>query len=90
MIENFITVALQVLSLFIMIAVGFTLGKTRLMTESSTTTVSNIILYVATPAAILQAFVSEGRTTEKTVNLALIALFAILAHVIGCQASYKK
>lgn len=83
MIENFITVALQVLSLFIMIAVGFTLGKTRLMTESSTTTVSNIILYVATPAAILQAFVSEGRTTEKTVNLALIALFAILAHVIG-------
>ncbi len=83
MIENFLTVALQVLSLFIMIAVGFTLGKTRLMTENATAAVSNIVLYVATPAAILQAFTTEHRSADKTINLALVALFAILTHIIG-------
>ena len=83
MLNNFITVALQVLSLFMMIAVGFALGKTRLMTENATAAVSNIVLYVATPATIVQAFMGESRSAEKTLNLAIVAVFSILAHVIG-------
>lgn len=83
MIENFLTVAAQVLSLFIMIFIGFVLGKTRLLTENATTGVSNIILYIATPAAILQAFLNEQPTREKNINLLLIALFAIVAHIVG-------
>ncbi len=83
MIENFSTVAAQVLSLFIMILIGFILGKTKLLTENATSSISNIILYVATPAAILQAFVTESRSAEKTINLALVALFAIIAHIFG-------
>lgn len=83
MIDNFLTVAAQVLSLFIMILIGFILGKTKLLRENATSSISNIILYVATPAAILQAFVTETRTTEKTVNLALVALFAVIAHIFG-------
>ncbi len=83
MITNFLTVASQVLSLFIMIAIGYILGKTRLLREEATPGLSNLILYVATPAAILQAFLNEERTAEKIFNLALVAVFAILTHLIG-------
>ena len=83
MIENFLTVAAQVLSLFIMITVGFILGKTKLLREEATPSISNLILYVATPAAILQAFLNEERTIDKTVNLALVAVFAVVTHLIG-------
>lgn len=83
MAENFLAVTQQVLSLFLMIAVGFICGKTKLITENATTGISNIILYVSTPAAILQAFVTEQKTYEKSINLALVAAFAIFAHIIG-------
>ncbi len=87
MIENFLTVASQVLSLFIMIAIGFLLGKFKLITENATAGISNIILYVATPAAILQAFLNKAPTKEKNINLLLIAAFAILAHILGIVLS---
>lgn len=87
MIENFLTVTAQVLSLFIMIFVGFLLGKLKLITENATTSISNIILYVATPAAVLQAFLSETPTKEKNINLLLIAVFAIIAHILGIVLS---
>lgn len=83
MAENFLAVTQQVLSLFLMIAIGFICGKTKLITENATTGISNIILYVSTPAAILQAFVTEQKTYEKSINLALVAAFAIFAHIIG-------
>lgn len=83
MIDNFLTVASQVLSLFIMIFIGFLLGKLKLITENSTASISNIILYVATPAAILQAFLSETPTAQKNINLLFIAVFAIITHIIG-------
>lgn len=83
MIENFLTVAAQVLSLFIMIFIGFVLGKTRLLTENATSSISNIILYIATPAAILQAFLNEAPSKDKTINLLLIAIFAIITHIAG-------
>ncbi len=87
MIENFLTVAAQVLSLFIMIFIGFILGKTKLLTENATGSISNIILYIATPAAVLQAFLNEEPTKEKNINLLLIAAFAILTHIIGIVIS---
>lgn len=87
MIENFLTVAAQVLSLFIMIFIGFVLGKTRLLTEGATSSISNIILYIATPAAILQAFLNEAPSKDKTINLLLIAIFAIIAHILGIVLS---
>ena len=80
MIENILTIAAQVLSLFIMIFLGFILGKTKLITENATASISNIILYIATPAAILQAFLNEEPTAQKNINLLLIAAFAIIAH----------
>lgn len=83
MLDNFLTVAAQVISLFLLIAVGFIFGKAGLIKEGAVKSISNLILYAATPAAILQAFTSEQRTADKTLNLALVAAFAVLAHIIG-------
>ncbi len=82
MLENLLTVAGQVLMLFILMLVGFICGKTRLISESATKTLSNIVLYVATPTAILQAFTVEVKTPEKTKNLIYVFLLTLLIHVV--------
>ena len=82
MLENLITVALQVAMLFIMIAVGFTLGKTKLLGETAIKGLANVVLYVATPAVILQAFTTEQKTPEKTKNLIIVAVITVILHVV--------
>lgn len=82
MLENLITVALQVAMLFIMIAVGFALGKTKLLGETAIKGLANVVLYVATPAVILQAFTIEQKTPEKTKNLIIVAVITVILHVV--------
>lgn len=82
MLENLITVALQVAMLFIMIAVGFALGKTKLLGETAIKGLANVVLYVATPAVILQAFTTEQKTPEKTKNLIIVAVITVILHVV--------
>ncbi|MBQ7106995.1 MAG: AEC family transporter [Clostridia bacterium] len=82
MLQNLITVALQVAMLFIMIAVGFALGKTKLLNEKAVKGLANVVLYVATPAVILQAFTIEAKTPEKTKNLIIVAVITIVLHVV--------
>ena len=82
MLDNLITVALQVAMLFIMIAVGFSLGKTKLLTENAIKGLANVVLYVATPAVILQAFTTEVKTPEKTKNLIIVAVVTTLLHIV--------
>ncbi len=82
MLDNLITVALQVAMLFIMIAVGFSLGKTKLLDEKAIKGLANVVLYVATPAVILQAFTTEVKTPEKTKNLIIVAVVTTLLHIV--------
>ncbi len=82
MLENLLTVAGQVLMLFIIIAVGFVCGKTKLVKESAAKSLSNIVLYVATPSAILQAFTGVDRTPERNRNLIFVFLLTLLIHVV--------
>ncbi len=82
MLDNLITVALQVLTLFIMIAVGFACGKTKLINETAAKGLSNVVMYVATPAAILQAFTVEVKSPEKTKNLIFVAVITLALHIV--------
>ncbi len=83
MIENLLTVAGQVGILFILIAVGYLCGKTEILKEKAIKGITDFVLYVVTPAAVLQAFMNESRTTEKTVNLLWVCLFTVIAHLIA-------
>ena len=83
MLDNLFTVAIQVSILFCMMLVGFILGKLKFLGETAASGISSLIMYVATPAAILQSFTSEVKTPEKTRNLFIVFLCAVLAHVIA-------
>ncbi len=83
MLDNLLTVAMQVLTLFIIMLVGYIFGKGQLLNDKSVSGITNIILYVATPAAILQSFTSEIKTAEKTKNLFFLFLATVLIHIIA-------
>lgn len=83
MLNNFITVSLQVISIFILVLIGYICGKTKILTQNAIKPISDLVLYVATPCAILQAFCTEEKATEKTLNLLFVFMIAVFVHIIG-------
>ncbi len=83
MTENFFIVFSQVFSIFLLILVGYICGKSNILKENAVKSISDIILYISTPAAILQAFSTETKTLEKSLNLLYIFLIAVFVHVIS-------
>lgn len=57
MIENFITVGTQVLELFILIAIGFVCGKTKMLNEKAVKSITDIVLYIVSPCVIINNFI---------------------------------
>ena len=82
MLNNLLAVALQVLMLFVIILVGFVAGKAKIIKQDISKGLADLVLYVATPAAILQSFTSEEKTVEKSLNLLFVFLAALLIHII--------
>ena len=83
MLDNLLTVAMQVLILFLLMLVGYIFGKTKLLNDRAVSGITNLVLYVATPAAILQSFTSEIKTADKTRNLFFLFLGSVLIHIIA-------
>ncbi len=88
MLDNLLMVAGQVLMLFVIILVGYICGKTKLIKEQSVEGMANLVLYIATPAAILQSFTTQPRTAETTRNLIFVFLAAILIHAVFILAAH--
>ncbi|HCA05452.1 MAG TPA: hypothetical protein DEO32_06115 [Ruminococcaceae bacterium] len=57
--NNLLTIAGQVLVLFILISVGFICGKTGIITEHASKKMTDIVLYVVTPCVMIAAFQRE-------------------------------
>ena len=57
MIGNFITVATQVLELFILIGLGYLCGKTKILNEKSVKSITDIVLYIVCPCVIVKNFI---------------------------------
>lgn len=87
MLNNFIAVASQVLVLFILMAVGFICGKTKLINDSVSKGLSDLVLYFATPAVIISSFF---RPFDQSMFLKLMTAFAvsIVFHVIAGVIAY--
>ncbi len=56
MIESFTIVGTQVLVLFILIAIGFGLGKARIIDQNSVKSINDLMIYVVNPCVIVGAF----------------------------------
>ena len=78
----FLTVAQQVLVLFILIAVGFILGKKGIMNDTTAKLCADLALVIATPCVIISSFRRES-TPENWVNLLVSLGAALLVHVIS-------
>ncbi len=81
MLDSFIVVGTQVLTLFILIGIGFACGKLKLLTRSAVKSVNDIVIYIVNPCLIVSAF---QRKFEPTLlhNFLLALLGALIGHVI--------
>ena len=80
--QDFLTVGQQVLVLFILIAVGFVCGKTKIINGNATKVMADVVMYFATPCVIITSFQRELKM--ELVKGLLIALVAsLLIHIVS-------
>ena len=85
--EGFFTVGQQVAILFILIAVGFLCGKTKLLSETSVKSMTSVVLYIVTPCVIINTFMREF--DQKMLTGMLIAVGAALfAHSVAILLAF--
>ncbi len=82
MLDNAAIVATQVLTLFILIGVGFLIRKLRLINEMSLAQINTILLVIINPCMILSAFQSNLDLTLLS-GILFAAISAVATHVIG-------
>lgn len=82
MFENFITVGTQVLELFILIAVGFLCGKTKMLTEKAVKSITDIVLYIVCPCVIVQNFI-RPYNSDMLGGLLTSAGVAMCIHIVS-------
>ena len=87
--ENFLTVGTQVLELFILIAVGFLCGKTKMLNEKTVKSVTDIVLYIVCPCVIIENFIRPfdpamlgGLLTAGAAALVIHIVSAVIAMLV--------
>lgn len=81
-IQNAILVATQVLILFILIAVGFTARKVKMIDDNGQYQMTNILLMIVTPAMIVKSFQIPFETALLN-GLLIAAASAVMTHIVG-------
>ncbi len=81
-IHNFLTVGQQVLILFILILIGYVLGKKHILGEKANKAMSDVALLLSTPCVIALSFEKEfSVAVVKDMGIALLVAAAI--HVVA-------
>lgn len=91
--DAFLTVALKVLAMLIMMAVGWLITKKGVMSERGTSEITWILLNIVTPCLIISSFASVKPGEISSFSLVLSALTAALAIGMGIVLSlffFKK
>ncbi len=82
MIGSFLTVGQQVLVLFALMAVGFGLGKVKLMGDKGSLAMTNLVIYAVSPAMMVVAF-QRDKVASDLHNFLLCVLLSVVVHVIS-------
>ena len=80
MLSNLLVVAAQVGTLFLMMAVGFTLAKLNRLTKEAVPQLSFLLLYVVVPCVVVDALQTE-RNPELLRELGLTAMVVSASYV---------
>lgn len=92
MIQNFLVVAGQVITLFLLMGVGFVLAKLGKLNKGGTTQMSTLILYVVSPCVIFHSFES-GAETVGGADLLIFGgayLASVLLLAAGGQLCFRR
>ena len=82
MAESFLLVAQQVLMLYLIMAVGFVLGKARLIDDRGSVAMSNLVIYAVSPSILVVAFQRELDMASLR-NFGLVLLVALAVHILA-------
>lgn len=77
----------QILVMVAMMAIGVALVKTKMLNDGGVSQLSNIAMYVATPAVIIQAFAIDYNR-EQLANGLWVALFFTIALLLSAVIAY--
>ncbi len=81
--DNLISATTQVGILYVIVAVGFICDKTKIFTEKTARATVSLLLYIVTPATIINSFI-KIEMNEDTVKMFFISLaIATATHVIA-------
>ncbi|MBE5816784.1 MAG: AEC family transporter [Clostridiales bacterium] len=89
---NFLLVLKQVVTLFLMMSVGFALKKLKIMTSEVKSKLSDILIWVVTPCAIISAF-SVEYSAERIGNIITVFVAAVIGYAVAlllCLLFFKK
>lgn len=87
-----VTVAIQVLIIFILISVGFVLTKTKIINDTGVKQLTDILLITVTPCVIIQAYQKEF-DVKYLEGLFMALLASLIIHIIAVILSnifFKK
>ena len=92
MIGNFLSVAMKVLILFLLMGVGFVLGRKKILTETGTDQMNYLLLNVVIPCVIINAFqVDKSQIPTWNLWFTVIAGFVyVLVAVIIVKFCFNK
>lgn len=82
------TVGMNVLILFIMIAVGFIISKKKLINADGAAQITNILLYLVTPCVIINSFESMELNEKAVGDLIVAVICACVTHLVGFAISF--
>ena len=74
----------QISAMFLMMAAGFALFKVKMIDDHSVVRMSNVVLYVASPAVVLQSFATKFTMDKLTGAAACFVLSALITCVAIC------
>lgn len=79
-------VFVQVLIIFVLMAVGFVCSKAKLINEKGTRQMTDVLLLIVMPCVLIKAYQKEF-SKELIFGLLMSALFALVIHIIGIVIS---
>lgn len=91
--SNLQTVAVQVVILYLISAVGFVADKTKIFVKADATKLVDLLFNMILPVAIINSFLSMERTKEHIVGLIVSFVLPFLTHFLGmgiAEFCFKK
>lgn len=77
MLQDFLTVASNVMTLFLLIGVGALCAKTKLLSEGAVKALADLVLYIATPCVIIKSCIREFDPAMLWGFLTVVAVAAV-------------